>query len=320
MGVFCMLESSVNPLDHERKQHVTIDPRIYDTKPSWSMTNDLIFKAVFGRNTPRSKLLLMDLVNTVLHLEGDERIVGIEHKNPYNYQKYIDDKLSILDIKAETESGMLINVEMQVNQEENYIERSLFYWSKMFSEQLEVGQDYGSISKTVGIHFLKECLPYEGLGAHVQQLLIDKRTMKFTTNKLEIHLVQMPMINAIIKAGESDLAQWLTMMKDINNQHKQMEIEVLVNQKEVMKMAMEEYSKVTAEDMLREQMIAREKFIIDQNTRMNAARKKGLKEGLEQGQAMAIHKMYASGMSSKKIAEIIELSEAQVSEILRMKL
>lgn len=311
-----MLEKMVKEQETMGHERVSIDPRIYDTKPSWSMTNDLIFKAVFGRNTPRSKVLLVDLVNTVLHLEGEKRIISVVHKNPYNYQAYMDDKLSILDIKAETESGALLNIEMQVNKEPYYIERSLFYWSKLFADQLETGENYSQIKKTIGIHFLKECVPIKGCGAHIQQMLIDKRTMKFTTDMLEIHLVQMPMIGAIIEAGEDALAGWLMLMEDINNQKKQLEIEVLVNQKEVMKMAMEEYSKVTADDMLREQIAAREKFILDNNTRMHVAHDEGLKQGIEQGRAKAIKNMFESGMSEAQIAEIMQSTVTAVKSIL----
>ncbi|WP_347489609.1 PD-(D/E)XK nuclease family transposase [Desulfoscipio sp. XC116] len=64
-----------------------------------SPLNDLVFKALFAREEPRSRIILIDLLNSLLGLCGDEKIISITHLNPFNYKEYPDDKSSILDIK-----------------------------------------------------------------------------------------------------------------------------------------------------------------------------------------------------------------------------
>lgn len=93
-------------------KYATLDTSIYDNPRSWNMTNDLIFKVIFGRDTIASKLLLVDLVNTVL------------------------------DIKAKTDSGIFINIEMQVDRQNDYFERALYYWAQLYTEQLKEGYIY----------------------------------------------------------------------------------------------------------------------------------------------------------------------------------
>jgi predicted transposase/invertase (TIGR01784 family) len=59
-------------------------------------TNDFAFKKTFG--TEANKLSLISLLNAVLCLEPP--IVDVTIANPFNLQDFVDDKLSILDIKA----------------------------------------------------------------------------------------------------------------------------------------------------------------------------------------------------------------------------
>lgn len=59
---------------------------------------DFAFKYLFGRETTRS--ILIDVLNAVLNPAPGHLITDIELLNPYNLQERVDDKLSILDIKA----------------------------------------------------------------------------------------------------------------------------------------------------------------------------------------------------------------------------
>ena len=64
---------------------------------------DYAFKHLFGRDTTRP--LLIDLLNQVLNLSADHLIRDVELLNPFNPKESLDDKLSILDIKAKDGAG-----------------------------------------------------------------------------------------------------------------------------------------------------------------------------------------------------------------------
>lgn len=46
-------------------------------------------------------------------------------------------KFSRMDLKMQLNSDKLINVEIQVKEEPDFRDRTLFYWSKMYSSELK---------------------------------------------------------------------------------------------------------------------------------------------------------------------------------------
>ena len=69
------------------------------------------FKKIFG--TDPNKLSLISFLNAVLVLGVP--IVDVVIVNPYNLQDFLDDKLSILDIKAIDANGAIYAIEIQLS-------------------------------------------------------------------------------------------------------------------------------------------------------------------------------------------------------------
>ena len=73
---------------------------------------DYAFKHLFGREPTRD--ILIDVIDSVLGPATGHRIRDFELLNPFNPKEGLNDKLSILDIKARDESGRQFNIEMQM--------------------------------------------------------------------------------------------------------------------------------------------------------------------------------------------------------------
>jgi hypothetical protein len=84
-----------------------IDPKI-----------DFAFKYLFGRDSTRD--ILIDAVNSVLQPPPGQAVQEAELLNPFNLQETLDDKLSVLDIKARDQAGRQFNVEMQILARDTY--------------------------------------------------------------------------------------------------------------------------------------------------------------------------------------------------------
>ncbi|MCB1116558.1 MAG: Rpn family recombination-promoting nuclease/putative transposase, partial [Chlamydiia bacterium] len=110
----------------------------------------LSFKKIFG--SPENKDLLISLINAIVSEE--DQVSDVTLLNPYNLQSFKEDKLSILDIKAVGCNGSHFNIEIQITDEGDYDKRALYYWAKLYSDQLKAGGDYSNLSKVVGIHIL----------------------------------------------------------------------------------------------------------------------------------------------------------------------
>ena len=117
----------------------TINPRV-----------DIAFKKIFG--TEDNKDLLLSLVNSILAPE--DQVAELELLNPYSLQNFRNNKLSILDIKAKSLDGRLFNIEMQVADEADYDKRALYYWARLYTDQLKSGDGYSELAKAIGIHIL----------------------------------------------------------------------------------------------------------------------------------------------------------------------
>lgn len=111
---------------------------------------DIAFKKIFG--VEENKDLLMSLINSIVGKE--DQVTKVTLLNPYNAKNFKKDKLSILDIKAESEDGKRFNIEIQISDEADYDKRALYYWATLYTEQLKVSEDDASLSKAIGIHIL----------------------------------------------------------------------------------------------------------------------------------------------------------------------
>ena len=69
----------------------------------------------------------------------------------------------ILDIKARDDQGRLYNLEMQMLATASLVQRLLYYWSKIYSQQLAEGDDYTRLRPTISICFVNGVL-FSGRG------------------------------------------------------------------------------------------------------------------------------------------------------------
>lgn len=75
------------------------------------LTNDVVFRVVYGRENEDSERALLSMLNVILDRREDP-IRKIIYKNPVVLIEAVAAKESILDIKVETEIGEILDVEM----------------------------------------------------------------------------------------------------------------------------------------------------------------------------------------------------------------
>ena len=147
---------------------------------------DYAFKHMLGRESTRP--ILIDLVDSVLHPAPGHQIRDIELLNPFNPKETLDDKLSILDIKARDQSGRQFNVEMQMLAFRYYEKRILYYGAKLHQQQLHEGQDYLELKPTISISFLDHVLFPQVPDYHLRFRLLETSHRFPFTEDLEIFL------------------------------------------------------------------------------------------------------------------------------------
>jgi len=110
---------------------------------------DFVFKRIFGSEV--HKPLLIELLNALLELEGEHRIVDLEYLSPAQHVPVEELKQSLVDVKCLDQRGRHYVVEMQVLKVEGFEKRVVYNTSKAYVTQLRAGEDYPGLDDVVGV-------------------------------------------------------------------------------------------------------------------------------------------------------------------------
>ena len=167
---------------------------------------DIAFKKLFG--VEENKDLLISLINSIVSRE--DQVKDVILLNPHNPQNFKNDKLSILDIKAEGHNKKKFNIEIQITDSADYDKRALYYWARLYSEQLASGEDYCNLHKAIGIHILNFTSILESEKYHNTFHLTEKDTGIKHFKDLELHTIELTKFS---KDLDDDFHKLLSKMK-----------------------------------------------------------------------------------------------------------
>lgn len=179
--------------------------------------NDFIFKKVFGEKGNED--ILISFINAVLKRTNKEPIIEIEIiDNKQLTKEVINDKTGIIDVRARTAKGENIDIEVKLTDQGNMDKRTLFYWGKMYLENIKQGDDYTKLEKVITINILDfDYLNTEGYQSSFH-LWEDIEKDYMLTDMVEIHFLELPKFRRKQNKNYKDNAieRWLAFLeKDI---------------------------------------------------------------------------------------------------------
>ncbi|QTA93699.1 Rpn family recombination-promoting nuclease/putative transposase [Desulfonema magnum] len=273
---------------------------------------DIVFKKLFTQDTE----ILTDLVNSVLDLPEDRQILSVEVKNPAILPEELTKKFIILDIRASDAQGNHYDIEMQVRKYDSYSKRILYYLSRMYSEQLQSGQDYEKLRPVIGIHFLDytEFPDYEKT-FHFRFELRDRNHPDLRlTDDMCLHIFELPKLRRIAeKYGNKNLLEWLHFFNHAHEEGDRKMREHYTNPK--IRKAFGVLESLSADELTRQQAEMREKALKDEVSMLAAAERKGRKVGREEGRLIGAilmaQRMLRQTVWSEKALESKSLAELE---------
>ncbi len=270
---------------------------------------DFAFKEIMMNENAR-----IGFLSTVLKLNPAE-IRETKILNTYLRKEHESDKQGILDVRVSLNNNMEIDIEIQLSELRVWADRSLFYLSKMYSEQIKPGQTYDVFKKCVGINILNfDLFPKETEFYSCFHIQEDTRHFLFT-DKMEFHVIELPKLPQKLKDDSSDILLWA---KFINAERKE-EFDMLATKNTYIKSAYETLQVISQDDEKRMEYEAREKALRDYNQGRLEAEQRGWsageKAGIEKGKANIAKNMLAKNFDLSLIAEISGLSIAQIEEL-----
>ena len=234
---------------------------------------DFVFKNIFG--SPKHPRILISFLNATLNPVN--KITGVEIKGTDLEKQFIDDKYSRLDVKATTNNNEIINIEIQLKNEYNMIQRSLYYLSKMYEEQLGEGEDYSKLNRTICINILNfKYLKTEKF--HTGYRLKEIETNEELTDIIEMHFIEIPKLSN--EPDEKDmLMAWTEFLRNPESE-KVRSLEMSI---EEIREAKDELVRMSNDEKQREIYEMRAKILKDKVSALNEAERKGIEKGIQQG-------------------------------------
>ena len=228
---------------------------------------DVVFQALFGEIG--NERITKGFLETILK----RKIESIDlSKNPILRREFKDDKLGVLDILAELDGKEKCNIEMQLIDQSNIIERILYYWSRLYTRQIKTGEDYSLLEKTIVILITDfEVKNLKEMDYHSVWKIMDNKTGgKILTDKLEIDIIELPKIKGREKEKDK-LLDWLYFLE---NPKSERVTEKMRENKEI-KEATEKLDSLSEDERMQRIADLRLKAIMDEK----AIYAKGLEDG-----------------------------------------
>ena len=123
-------------MSFELDEPVGIDPRI-----------DVVFHKLFG--DPERPTALLDFLNTVLR--PAESFETVEVLNPFDPGHYKEHRGLVLDIRARTANGHIVQIEMLRANHAALRARMVYGWARVYSGQLTKSEPYSTLQPAVSI-------------------------------------------------------------------------------------------------------------------------------------------------------------------------
>jgi predicted transposase/invertase (TIGR01784 family) len=240
---------------------------------------DFAFKKLFG--SEENKDLLISLINAIV--SEDQQVVEIELKNPYNLAAYQAGKMSILDIKALTERGHWVNVEMQISEDYHFDKRAIYYWAKLVTEQLSEGMMFKELKKTISINIMDFNFIPDVSDFHSTYKIINTATGKddHLHDMFELHYIELRKFSISNHPVVTALDRWSTFLTKAHQLNKDAIPDHLKHDPAIVK-AISAVDRMFDEE---ERMIyeVRMQAIAEVDSKIGSALEKGWEKGHEKG-------------------------------------
>ncbi len=291
-----------------------------------NLTQDLMFKIYFSKD----KQVLLSLLKTFLPLPPGKTIKNISfleikeqktHSKTESYRKqgenapltqtkqkitvmdsslYPDiatNKQIVMDLRVQLNTGEKINVEIQSVFKKGFLNRVLFYWARLYTENLRKAEDYHHLCPAYSLIFTDFAVfaPKEDRYKTIDtssiitsfSLRSDKEPHFMLNDQLKIVFVELSKFNTSLdNINLPDLFDfqklWCYILKRSRSISKR-ECEILSKKGEEMKRAIEHLQNLSQDEEVRRWEEAREKFIRDQRAEKAYAFDEGLEKGIQQG-------------------------------------
>ena len=270
---------------------------------------DVVFQALFGEvgSERITKKFLEAILDKKLEEVDLSRNIVLRRENP-------KDKMGILDVLVKINQEEYCNVEMQMVEKDNLIERILYYWSRIYGKNLNGSDDYIELKRTIGVLIVNfEIKKLKELGYHSKWKIIEEKERKLIlTEHLELHIIEIPKIYKIGENEEKEeLVKWINFIENPESE----KVGEYMKENEEMKEAKEKLEVMSEDEKMQILAELRLKAIRDEKAVERFGYNQGIEKGIEQGKKETAKKMKEEGLDIELIKKITGLTEEEINSL-----
>lgn len=219
-----------------------------------NLKNDIIFSTFFSRKG--NEEFLIDFLEALLKIE----INKIKIREEVNLERLAkDEKGGRLDLQAELNNGIIINIELQIENRNNMENRTLLYGAKTIARETKRGADYKNIKQVIIISILD----YEMLGfdEYVSETatVLDKHREYEVIKGIKWYFIELPKFRKAHPDMNEKLNQWLAFIDDYDKGA----IKMAEKKNKTLEKARFEMNYLTGKEEVRRLAELREKWAMD---------------------------------------------------------
>jgi predicted transposase/invertase (TIGR01784 family) len=246
---------------------------------------DIVFKTVFSGGSDDSQNALRSLLSACTH----RGVCGVQVANPEIYPEYLAGKTIRMDINVTFNDGEAADIEMQMGPGDDDLRaRAAFYASRLLSGQGHRGEHYGELKRVYQIFFLNAVLWPGSPLVPRRYTLLEETEYDQLNDLVEIIFYEMPKLEEKVGRvlegveGVENLSleeKWCIYLKYHQDEGKVPLIKELCREEAGIMSAEKVLNKVSAEYAEWARALSRELGEMDYRSGMNAAYRRGVKEG-----------------------------------------
>ena len=274
------------------------------------LINDAVFKIFFSKG--EGVVFLRQFLTAVLDCEEDE-LKEITIKNPNISKEQVRDKDIILDILIETKNKEQVHLEIQISEHANFTERIMYYNSRLITSQLEKGENFENLKKSITIVITDFAIfkqPKDKSKFHRIFYWYDGEEK--LTDIVAIHTIELPRLPENV---DKDKDFWFELFKAKTEK----DFDQVARRSRIMTKAVQRLRDVSADDEVRalaqEREDARRIGNAIKKLHWDRGKEEGIKEGKEERNIEIAKKMLIENSEIDFIRSITGLSEKEILEI-----
>ena len=267
-------------------------------------TLDIVFKLLFG--DPRSKRILIALLTAVIQPKSP--IADVTVFNPGIPKQSIKDKDIVLDLLVRFENGTLADIEMQAYKRPVFLNRSLYYWSRTYADQIGRGHSYTKLKPVISVIFTAY-RQFDVNRLHSTFHMLEIHDHVRFNNDFELHFVELPRIydKVAMSKARLEVQQWARFLGAKTNQerHKVAKEDPMVS--DAHKLLIDISSDEELQNFAKEREIGRRFYEMDVMLIREEAEAEGERRGERRGERKGKREGKREGRAQGKRETILQL-------------